>query len=102
VVAVLVVCVLSAAIGSAIGLIAQTGPTGPRGGRGPVGPRGPAGRVDTGAIEAEIEALRSELDSGALEEAVAEDEERIEELEEGLRGVEGTTSELCGAIEFPC
>jgi hypothetical protein len=63
------VCVLSAAIGSAISLIAQTGPA---------GPRGPQGKVDTRAIEAEIEAVRSEADVSGLEEQVTENEEQAE------------------------
>jgi hypothetical protein len=102
VIAIVAVCVLSAAIGSAISLIAQTGPAGPPGERGPAGPRGPRGEVDTGAIEDELEALRSETDPAGLEEALAEDEERIEELEDGLRGAERTTSELCGTLELVC
>jgi hypothetical protein len=95
VIAIVAVCVLSAAIGSAIALLAQTGPSGPRGDRGPAGPRGPEGKVDTGAIEAEIETLRSESDIGGLEEQVGENEERIEELEGALRGFENGGVELC-------
>ena len=94
------VCVLSAAIGSGISLIAQTGPTGPRGERGPAGPRGPQGRVNTAAIEAEIEAVRSESDVSGLEDQVAENEERIEELEDALRGAERL--EECEEGEFFC
>jgi hypothetical protein len=37
------VCVVSAAIGSGIALLAKTGPTGPRGAEGPRGPRWVAG-----------------------------------------------------------
>jgi hypothetical protein len=96
------VCGLSAAIGSGVALLARTGPEGPRGERGPAGPRGPQGTVDTGAIEGEIEALRSETDLSGLEEGVAADEERIEALEDDLRGAERTTSELCSAIELLC
>jgi predicted ATP-grasp superfamily ATP-dependent carboligase len=100
--AIVAVCVLSAAIGSAISLIAQTGPAGPRGERGRRGPRGPQGSVDTGAIEAEIEAVRSEADTSELEEEVLENEERLEELEEALRSAGRSSSELCGEDEFFC
>src|SRR6476469_4697673 len=92
--AIVAVCVASAAIGSAISLIAQTGPAGPRGERGPAGPRGPEGEVDTGAIEAEIEAVRGEADTSQLEEEVFENEERLEELEGALRGTEHVVKEL--------
>jgi hypothetical protein len=84
VVAVIAVCVLSAAIGSAISLVAQTGPAGPRGKPGPAGPRGPKGKADTAAIEAQIETLRGEVDVSGLEERDDENEERIEGLEELL------------------
>jgi hypothetical protein len=95
IVAMVAVCVLSAAIGSGISLIAQTGPAGPRGEPGPAGPRGPEGEVDTGAIEAEIETLRGEADVTGLEEQVEENEERIEELEGALHGFEHGGVELC-------
>jgi hypothetical protein len=98
--AIVAVCVLSAAIGSAIGLIAQTGPAGPRGERGPRGPRGPQGSVDTGTIEAEIEAVRSEADTSELEEEVLENEERLEGLEDALRGTEHLSKELCDEGEI--
>src|SRR4051812_40788277 len=94
------VCVLSAAIGSGISLIAQTGPSGPRGEPGPAGPRGPRGKVDTGRIEAEIEAVRSESDVSGLADQVAENEERIEELEDELRGAR--RFEECEEGEFFC
>lgn len=64
------VCVLSAAIGSGLALLAQTGPEGPAGKRGPqghVGKRGPAGPAgesageELGALEGEVEELRGEL-----------------------------------------
>ncbi len=100
--AILGVCVLSAAIGAGVALLARTGPSGPRGARGPHGARGPVGRVDTAALQAEIETLREESASGELEEVVHENEERIEELEEDLSNAERTTSELCGAVEFVC
>jgi hypothetical protein len=96
------VCVVSAAIGSAVALIARTGPSGPRGERGPAGRRGPQGTVDTGAIEAEIEAVRSESDISGLEEQVAENEERIEELEGTLRSFGHGGVELCEEDELFC
>ena len=105
VIAIVAVCIASAAIGSAISLIAQTGPAGPKGDRGPEGPRGPEGKVDTGAIEAEIEAVRSESDVEGLEEQVAENGERIEELEGALTGFENGNggAELCeDEEEFFC
>lgn len=96
------VCALSAAIGSGVALIAETGPAGPRGERGPAGPRGPEGKVDTSGLEAEIEAVRSEADVSGLEGQVSENEERIEELEDALRGFERGGGELCEEDEFFC
>jgi hypothetical protein len=89
------VCVLSAAIGAGIALLAETGPTGPQGkqGRpGERGPRGPEGSVeapDLGALEAEIEELRSELtDVGDLE-------SRVDGIDSDLTETEETVSEIC-------
>lgn len=102
VIAMIAVCVLSAAIGSAISLIAQTGPEGPQGARGAAGPRGPQGKVDTGAIESEIEAVREEADVSGLEEQVTENGERIEELEGAMQGFQHGGVELCEEEEFFC
>src|SRR5262245_9526542 len=72
------VCVLAAAIGSGLALLAQTGPEGPAGKRGPrghvgkQGPAGPAGESaaeELGELEAEVEELR-----GAVEESAEADE----------------------------
>ena len=82
------VCVLSAAIGSGLALLAQTGPKGaqgergPRGHKGKPGPEGPAGESageELGALEGEVEELR-----GAVEEAQEGSESNAEvgELEE--------------------
>jgi hypothetical protein len=101
--AVVGVCALSAAIGSSITLLAETGPPGMEGERGPPGPRGPEGpegtvdAPDFGFLETEIEDLAHELgDLGATE-------GRLEELEEDLTDVEEVVEELC-AEEFgePC
>jgi hypothetical protein len=96
------VCVLSAAIGSGLALVAQTGPAGPAGKRGPAGPQGPRGpegesaSEELGGLEAEIEELRGEVEgSGELE-------ERVEELESEVSGISGVTSELCAELEFLC
>lgn len=96
------VCVLSAAIGSSITLLAETGPAGeegergPRGPRGPHGPQGPEGSAesfDFSFLESEIEDLARELgDLGATE-------ARIEELEEDLADTEEVVSELCFELE---
>jgi len=79
------VCALSAAIGSSITLLAETGPPGREGERGPRGPRGPEGNVesfDYGFLESEIEDLARELgDHGATE-------GRLEELEVNLADTE--------------
>jgi hypothetical protein len=97
------VCALSAAIGSSITLLAETGPPGKEGERGPAGPRGPEGQEGTfegpdfGFLEGEIEDLAAELgDLGATE-------GRVEELEEDLTDVEEVVEELC-TEEFgePC
>jgi hypothetical protein len=113
------VCVLAAAIGSGLALLAQTGPKGPAGERGPrghvgkQGPRGPAGESageELGAVEGQIEELRAEIDgvreeveSGSDESGqVGELEERIESLEEEVEGFGGIAEELCGEGSFIC
>jgi hypothetical protein len=96
------VCALSAAIGSSITLLAETGPPGKKGetgARGPRGPEGPEGTVegpDFGFLESEIEGLARELgDLGATE-------GRVEELEEDLTETEETVSEICLELEAFC
>lgn len=104
------VCVLSAAIGSGLALLAQTGPSGTPGKQGPrghVGPRGPEGsegpegesaEAELGAVEGEIEELRGQVeesDSGEVE-------GRLEELEEEVAGISAGAQELCGQFEFLC
>ena len=111
------VCVLSAAIGSGLALLAQTGPEGPAGKRGPQGhigkrgPEGPAGESageELGALEGEVEELRGELGEVAdLAESaesgeVGELEERVEGLEEELESISGLAQELCGEGNFIC
>ncbi|HEX8754337.1 MAG TPA: hypothetical protein VF731_13075 [Solirubrobacterales bacterium] len=99
------VCVLSAAIGSGLALVAQTGPAGPAGKRGPAGPRGPRGpqgesaKAELGGLEAEVEELR-----GAVE-GSAELEERVEALEEEGGGFEGggiSRERLCEEFGVGC
>jgi hypothetical protein len=112
------VCVLSAAIGSGLALLAQTGPKGPAGKQGPRGhhgKQGPAGQAgesageELGALEGEVEELRGELE-GVREEVgeagesgeVGELEERVEGLEEELESVSGVAEELCVEGSFIC
>ena len=112
------VCVLSAAIGSGLALLAQTGPEGPAGKQGPRGhagkrgPKGPAGESageELGALEGEVEELRGELE-GVREEVgeagesgeVGELEERVELLEEEVEGFGGIAEELCGEGALIC
>src|SRR5215207_1023850 len=97
------VCVLSAAIGASMMLLAETGPPGKEGEQGPVGPRGaqgPEGEIegpDFGFLEGEIEDIAAQLgDLNATE-------GRVEELEEDLVDVEEVLEELCGEkFEEPC
>ena len=93
------VCALSAAIGSSITLLAETGPPGKVGERGPPGARGPEGTVesfDYGFLESEIEDLAGELgDLGATE-------GRLDELEEDLADTEEVVSEICFELEDLC
>jgi hypothetical protein len=96
------VCALSAAIGSSITLLAETGPPGKQGERGPTGPRGPEGpegsveAPDFGFLESEVEDLAKELgDLGATE-------GRLEELEEDLSDTESVVKELCFELESFC
>jgi hypothetical protein len=111
------VCVLAAAIGSGLALLAQTGPKGPAGKQGPrghvgkQGPAGPAGESageELGALEGEVEELRGEIE-GVREEVgesgggeVGELESRVEALEEEVESFGGITEELCGEGRFIC
>jgi hypothetical protein len=113
------VCVLSAAIGSGLALLAQTGPEGPAGKRGPqghAGKRGPAGPSgesageELGALEGEVEELRGELgevaelaeEGGESSGEVGELEERVELLEEEVESYAGIAQELCGEESLIC
>jgi hypothetical protein len=113
------VCVLAAAIGSGLALLAQTGPKGPAGERGPrghvgkPGPEGPAGESageELGALEGQVEELRGEIDgvreeveSGSEESGQVEElEGRIEGLEEEVQSFGGITEELCSEEGFFC
>ena len=96
------VCILSAAIGSGITVLAKTGPSGPageQGPRGPAGPEGPEGEsaaAELGSIEAEVEDLRDRVEEGGGA------EERLEELESEVSKLGGTTSEICAELEVFC
>jgi hypothetical protein len=105
------VCVLSAAIGSGLALLAQTGPEGPAGKRGPQGhvgkpgPQGPAGESageELGALEGEVEELREEVEEGGGSAEVEELEERVEALEEELEAFAGLAQEACVEGSFIC
>jgi hypothetical protein len=108
---VVAVCVLSAAIGSGLALLAQTGPEGPAGKQGPrgqagkQGPRGPEGESadeELGALEREVEELRGAVEEGGAAGEVGELEERVEALEGEVEGFSGITKELCGEGSFIC
>jgi hypothetical protein len=100
------VCVLSAAIGSGLALLAQTGPSGPagkqgaRGPAGPEGPAGPSGAAEIGGLEGEVEDLRGRV------EAAEDTQGRLEELEEEVGdlsgGVPSAGSELCEEFGVDC
>jgi hypothetical protein len=106
------VCVLAAAIGSGLALLAQTGPEGPAGKQGPrghagkEGPRGPAGESageELGGLEAEVGELRSEVEElGGESSEVGELEERVEALEEELEGFSGAAEEICSEESLIC
>jgi hypothetical protein len=106
------VCVLSAAIGSGLALLAQTGPEGPAGRQGPrghAGKRGPAGPAgesageELGELEGEVEELRAEVErSGESGGEIGELEERVEGLEEELESYSGLAQELCGEGSVVC
>lgn len=99
------VCILSAAIGSGLALLAQTGPTGAagkQGARGPAGPQGPEGPPGESA-EAELAPLEDELEELREESGAAGDaERRIDELEEALGEQQELSSELCAELELIC
>jgi hypothetical protein len=96
------VCILSAAIGSGITILAKTGPSGAageRGAPGPEGPEGPAGASgaeDLGSLESEVEELRGQAEGGE------EVEGRLGELESEISELSETTSEICAEIERVC
>jgi hypothetical protein len=112
IVLVIAVCVLSAAIGSGLALLAQTGPKGPAGDRGPrghkgkQGPAGPAGESageELGALEGEVEELRAAVEEGSESNGeVGELEERVEALEEEVESYADLGEELCGEESFIC
>ncbi len=99
------VCMLSAAIGSGVALLAQTGPSGaagkqgPAGPAGPQGPEGPSSAAEVEALEAEVGELRGEVEAGG---DTGEVEDRLEALEEEVEGLGGVTSELCSELDFFC
>jgi hypothetical protein len=109
------VCVLAAAIGSGLALLAQTGPEGPAGKQGPrghAGKRGPAGPSgesageELGELESEVSKLRGEIEevgeAASESPEVGELEERVERLEEELESFSGIAEELCGEGSFIC
>ena len=99
------VCVLSAAVGSGLALLAQTGPSGARGAKGPPGPRGaegaegPSGAAEVESLEAELGELRERLDEG---EGTGELESRLEKLESEVSELGGLSSELCEELNVFC
>jgi hypothetical protein len=100
------VCILSAAIGSGLALLAQTGPSGPAGKQGPRGPagpegaEGPSGAAEIGGLEGEVEDLR-----GQVEEA-EETQSRLDQLEEEIGEISGglpsNGSEICEEFGVDC
>lgn len=93
------VCILSAAIGSGLALLAETGPAGARGEQGPAGPRGPqgpegpSGAAEVEGLEAEVEELRGQVEEGG---DVGELESRLQALEDEVSGLGGLgADELC-------
>jgi hypothetical protein len=96
------VCILSAAIGSGMTLLAKTGPSGAAGERGAPGPEGPAGpegasgAEELGLLETEVEELRGQVEGSE------ELEGRLEELESEISGLSEAASEVCTEIEHFC
>ncbi len=104
------VCVLSAAIGSGIALLAQTGPkgspgkqgpAGPKGARGPAGPEGESAGEELGGLEGEVEELRGAIEEGGGGDT-GELEDRVESLEEEVAELGGLTGEVCEEAGFIC
>jgi hypothetical protein len=112
------VCVLAAAIGSGLALLAQTGPEGPAGKQGPrghtgkQGPKGPAGESageELGELEGEVEELRGAVEEQGEASESSDESERVEELESRIETLEGEVSsfsnyaeELCEEGSFIC
>lgn len=87
------VCVLSAAVGAGIALLAKTGPPGARGAQGPRGPQGQRGENGLGAhfSSEEVEEARRGVEEALSEvqEARSEAEESKSEAEEARKEAEG-------------
>jgi hypothetical protein len=97
------VCILSAAIGSGLALLAQTGPAGPagkqgkRGPQGKQGPEGPSGAAEIGGLEEQVGELEGRVED------VEELEGRLEDLEsESSGGLGPSPSELCEEFGVDC
>lgn len=96
------VCALSAAIGSSITLLAETGPPGKQGDRGQRGPRGaqgPEGEVegpDLSFLENEVEGLFDELGD------VSAAEGRLGEVEDDLSATEENVEAICLELDLIC
>jgi hypothetical protein len=95
------VCILSAAVGSGITLLAERGPAGPR------GPEGPPGRsADIALIEAEealdlansVELRLAEFES----EVVFLVEREARRLEDDVEEFEAAASTICRSLEAYC
>ncbi len=104
IVALIGVCVLSAAIGSGITLLSKTGPAGPVGARGepgPVGPRGFAATDEAGEnAEGQVVNLQGEVEE--LQGEVERDEGLIEELGGQVTQNTQSVSTLCIELNAGC
>ena len=108
------VCILSAAVGSGITLLAKTGPQGQRGPVGPAGPRGES--AQDASYEAEEAAERAEEaaeQASELDQRLSEVELKLpgeeaaswsdlNDLEWQVQGLEATTSTICRELGIYC
>ncbi len=99
-----VICIISAAIGSGITLLAKTGPEGPVGEQGDRGPRGPRGYAafDEAGENAEAAVIDLEGHVNSLEGELEEARFGLDELGGQVSDNTQAVSEVCSALNLIC
>lgn len=99
-----VICIVGAAIGSGITLLAKTGPEGPVGEQGDRGPRGPRGYAayDEAGENAEAAVIDLEGNVNSLEGELEEARFALEELGGQVSDNTQSVSEICSELDLFC